>query len=210
MKSSRGLGWLVWVGVGGVGETMEATPSASCLICSFWRRRSFLKSLAFRHGGRLASAPTPAPERKERRRGDEHTVLNLSSVMQKIWYCTLKTFPGEKWHDSKRGTYKIFFYTFCFHAAFDVRLNLDVRRLSYFKLLVLMTLKFGAGLECWVLDHVSDGFFPAPLGKWTAMFTLVDPMSKTPVSTESPMEVIFLFPSLDSLYIKSMKRYGLC
>lgn len=82
MKSSRVLGWLVWGGVGGVGETMEETPSAPCLICSFWRRRSFLRSLAFRHGGRLASAPTPAPQRKDRlvRWGaTKNTILDLFS-----------------------------------------------------------------------------------------------------------------------------------
>lgn len=73
MKSSRGLGWLLCVGVGGLGDTMEETPSASCLICSFWWRRSFLKSFAFRHGGRLASAPTPAPQGEDRRGGELST-----------------------------------------------------------------------------------------------------------------------------------------
>lgn len=66
MKSSRSLGWFVWQGAGGAGEMMEETPSTSCLVCSFWRRRSFRSSLAFRHGGRLASAPSPASQRIKR------------------------------------------------------------------------------------------------------------------------------------------------
>lgn len=69
MKSSRSLAWLVWEvagGAGGGGVASPETPSALCLMCSFWRRRSFLKSLAFRHGGRLASAPRPARHRAYR------------------------------------------------------------------------------------------------------------------------------------------------
>lgn len=64
MKSSRDFGGLVWVGVGGGGDTVEETAPASFLIWSFWSRRSFLNSLAFRHGGRLVSAPTPASQRE--------------------------------------------------------------------------------------------------------------------------------------------------
>lgn len=63
MKSSRVLGTLVWLGVGEVGVTVEGTPSVCCLISSFWWRRSFLKSLAFRHGGLSGSTPIPAPKR---------------------------------------------------------------------------------------------------------------------------------------------------
>lgn len=53
-KSSSDLGWMAREGAGLVRET------PCCLVCSFWRRRSFLRSLAFRHGGRLGSAPLPA------------------------------------------------------------------------------------------------------------------------------------------------------
>lgn len=64
MKSSSSLGWFVWEVAGGAGEASEETPpSALCLTCCFWSRRSFRKSLAFRHGGRLASAPRPARPR---------------------------------------------------------------------------------------------------------------------------------------------------
>lgn len=96
MKSSRSLGWLVWVGAGGVGET----PSACCLTCSFWRRRSFLKSLAFRHGGRLGSAPIPAPQRKEKELSklSKNTILNL--VQQSIF----KALPGDNMEQKEAVT----------------------------------------------------------------------------------------------------------
>lgn len=70
MKSSRSLGWLVWGVARGAGVALPETPSALCLTCSFWSHRSFLKSLAFRHGGRLASAPTPA--RQKTHRGEQN------------------------------------------------------------------------------------------------------------------------------------------
>lgn len=90
MKSSSVLVWLVWVGVGGVGETMEETPSACCLICSFWRRRSFLKSLAFRHGGRLGSAPIPAPQK--RKEGDGVPVRGSATKTSfLIYFCEKDT-----------------------------------------------------------------------------------------------------------------------
>lgn len=72
MKSSRSLGWLVWevaggaAGVAGAGVASPEAPSALCLTCSFWSRRSFLRSLALRHGGRLASAPRPARQKTDR------------------------------------------------------------------------------------------------------------------------------------------------
>lgn len=66
MKSSKSLGWLVWEVAGGAGVASSETPSALCLTCSFWSRRSFLKSLAFRQGGRLASAPRPEGQRTYR------------------------------------------------------------------------------------------------------------------------------------------------
>lgn len=88
MKSSRSLGWLVWEVAGGAGAPSEETPSALCLTCSFWSRRSFLTSLAFRHRGRLASAPRPAWQRTRRgerncldaplRRADEGEKNNIS------------------------------------------------------------------------------------------------------------------------------------
>lgn len=77
MKSSRSLGWLVWEvvgGAGGAGVASLETPSALCLACSFRSRRSFLKSLAFRHGGRLTSAPRPDGQRTYR---GEHNFLDV-------------------------------------------------------------------------------------------------------------------------------------
>ena len=69
MNASRGLGWGAWpggasVGVGVVGVAGEApeSPPTARLICSFCRRRSFRRSLAFRQGGRAGSAPFPVAE----------------------------------------------------------------------------------------------------------------------------------------------------
>lgn len=59
MKSSSVLGWLVLAGFA------SEIPAPCCLFWSFWRRRSFLKSLAFLQGGRLGSAPNPVPEEEE-------------------------------------------------------------------------------------------------------------------------------------------------
>ena len=96
MKSSRGL---VWAAVGGEGETMEGTPSAFCLIWSFWRRRSFLKSLAFRHGGRAGSAPIPAPQEKRVTRKGEKCqsfpkMLARLGVTKTVFFLMQKTWPS--------------------------------------------------------------------------------------------------------------------
>lgn len=76
-NSSRDLGWLVKVGVEGLGteeeeeeeaevevegEEVAEAPASCCRLCSFCSRRSLRRSLAFRHAGLLGSAPTPESE----------------------------------------------------------------------------------------------------------------------------------------------------
>lgn len=179
MKSSRGLGWLAWVGVGGVGETMAETPSASCLICSFWRRRSFLKSLAFRHGGRLASAPTPAPQRKERRGGGLSKLPKLGGVPQKhflIYFhpkdMALHFQSLSRWeYGGKEAVIRnnsippfwMWITTFLLSCCLWNKTGRTSKKGGDCKLLVLMSLKFGA-------DFVSVKpcfwwIFPSPSGQ---------------------------------------------
>lgn len=128
MKSSRSLGWLVWEVAGGAGAPSEETPSALCLTCSFWSRRSFLTSLAFRHRGRLASAPRPAWQRT--RRGERNC---LDAPLRRADE-EKKTFQS---HRPRRG------FSFSLTSSSSAAAVLKMSVSSYLGLFFLATSKFG-------------------------------------------------------------------